>query len=426
MNILWMAIDTLRADHLGCYGYFRETSPTLDRLAQDGVLFRDFYASGVPTGPGFSSLISGRSVISHGFYMTPWNIPNAPGFDDEVTTIPEVVQDNSELTTAAFDNLISFRSHLEQFPRGFEFYINVTRRSLTMHHRVLAEEVNARLLPWLRQHSGEPFFLFVHYWDPHRPYNQPEPYRHCFRHAPGNWADLRVLRAPAGYDYVPGWGQVGQIWEGDEQGSIDLYDGEIRYLDEQIAVVLETLRDLDLLQQTLVVVTSDHGENLGQHGFQGHGSLHEEVVRVPLIMWRPGLLPQGKVVEGFAQHADLGPTLLRLLGINPEPGMDGTNMLPRIRGAAADPESIVIESLRGRTLRRGPWQYLARSDGPPELYHLQQDPMEVHNLVDQAPAQAQELQEELEAWLRSKLGERDDPLPIALETFLSLGGKITD
>ena len=127
MNVIWFVLDTLRSDHLGCYGYFRDTSPNIDRLAEEGVLFEDSYASAIATGPGFTSLFTGLAAIHHGFYLTPWNVPNAPLLDDRIVTLPELIQARGDYTTAAFDNLINFRAHMKHFVRGFEFYVNITR-----------------------------------------------------------------------------------------------------------------------------------------------------------------------------------------------------------------------------------------------------------------------------------------------------------
>ncbi|HID06391.1 MAG TPA: hypothetical protein EYP10_04505, partial [Armatimonadetes bacterium] len=274
LNCILIVVDTLRADHLRCYGYFRETSPHLDRLAEEGVLFKDAHATAIATGPGFTSIITGRSPIHHHFYLTPWNLPNLIDFDDAIPTLPEMIQDYiGNCTTAAFDNLINFASHMDQFVRGFEYYINVTRTSKPVHACVIGGEVNKRLIPWLQAHADERFFLFVHYWDPHTPYNQPEEFRNIFHHKPGYLDDLDVRTAPAGYAYVPGWGKVGELWEPDPATSnmtIDLYDGEIRYVDMLIGELMEALRELQIADRTIVIITSDHGEQLGQHGTYDH------------------------------------------------------------------------------------------------------------------------------------------------------------
>ena len=119
INCMLFVIDTLRDDHLSCYGYFRDTSPNIDRLAKEGVLFKDAHASAIPTGPGFTSIITGLSPIHHHFYLTPWNLPNLIGFDDAIPTLPEIIQDSiGGYTTAAFDNLINFSSHMDHFCKG--------------------------------------------------------------------------------------------------------------------------------------------------------------------------------------------------------------------------------------------------------------------------------------------------------------------
>jgi arylsulfatase A-like enzyme len=409
-------IDTLRADHLGCYGYFRDTSPNIDRLAEEGVLFKDSHATAIATGPGFTSIITGRSPIHHGFYLTPYNLPNLIDFDDAIPTLPEMIQDNvGGYTTAAFDNLINFASHMDQFVRGFEYYVNVTRTSKPIHHHVVGGEVNRRLIPWLNSHRDESFFLFVHYWDPHTPYNQPDQFRRIFSHRPGDLDDLQVKEAPAGYEYVPGWGRVGEIWEPDPERSdvtIDLYDGEIRYVDMLIGEVLDALKELGIAERTVVIITSDHGEQLGQHGMYGHGMLHEAVIYIPLIIWCPGLLPRGEVVEGYVQHADIAPTVLALLGAGEDlPPMDGSNLIPIIERRERAREEIFVEDQEYRAFIQGRWKYMrSYFRGIEELYDMESDPMEVINLAAEEPDRLRGMRGRLNGWVQENLEGRLDPM----------------
>ncbi len=198
-------------------------------------------------------------------------------------------------TTVAFDNLINFRSHMGQFVRGFEYYINVTKTAMWSHAGVVGGEVNKRLLPWIKSHSKEDFFAFIHYWDPYCPYNQPEEYRNIFKHKKGSLSDLKICRAPAGYEYVPGWGKVGELWEEDlqekkgdllstQERTIDLYDGEIRYTDYLIAQIVETLREEGIDGDSVIMIVADHGEQLGQHGMYGHAEIHEANTWIPFII----------------------------------------------------------------------------------------------------------------------------------------------
>ena len=419
-NLVLIDIDTLRADHLGCYGYFRNTSPNLDRLAKEGVLFKDSHATAIATGPGQTSIITGLAPIHHHFYMTPYSLPNLIDFDDDIPTLAELIQDVvGGYTTAAFDNLINFKSHMDQFVRGFEYYVNATRSAKPIHHHLVGGDLNARLLPWLKAHAEERFFLFVHYWDPHTPYNQPDDYREIFSHVPGHLDDLEVKRAPAGYDYVPGWGkadEICEIWGSAAEGrewTVDLYDGEIRYVDELVGQVIRTLESLGLLEDTVVIITSDHGEQLGQHGMWGHGMLHEAVIYVPLIIWGPSVVPAGKVVSGYAQQADIAPTILALLGADETklPRFDGMNLLPVIEGQEPLRDKMFAETSASRAMLDGRWKYIRTYYlDQEELYDLQSDPMEVNNLASQEEFVLEDMRGQLSAWIREGLGGQADPL----------------
>ena len=427
MNVVLIVLDTLRADHLGCYGYFRDTSPAIDRIAEEGVLFEDFRASGVATGPGFTSLMTGLFPIQNGFYLTPHSLPNMISFNDDIPTLAEMIWENSNHTTAAFDNLINFRSHMTQFVRGFEYCVNVTRTAMWKHAHVRGDAVNARLAPWLEQHRDEDFFAFVHYWDPHTPYNQPDDYRNLFRHQPGSLDDLTVRRAPAGYDYVPGWGKVGELWEQDVEDkggaalttaerTIDLYDGEIRYTDTLIEEVFSALKANGLYDNTLVIITADHGEQLGQHGMYGHAGLHEANIKLPLIMWAPHRLPAGKRIPGCAGHVDIVPTILDLLGASRLPSnLAGRSLMPVIGENATLPDTTFFESIGMRGMLHGCWKYVRYARdwpvaSPEELYDLSSDPMEVDNLAGRGLSRQNDLRRQLEEWVTAHLGAHPDPM----------------
>ena len=410
-------IDTLRADHLSCYGYFRNTSPNIDRLAKEGILFKDAYATAIPTGPGFTSIFTGLSPIHHHFYLTPWNLPNLIDFDDAIPTLPEIIQDSiGGYTTAAFDNLINFSSHMDQFVRGFEFYVNVTCTSRPVHHHITGEQVNRRLIPWLREHKEENFFVFVHYWDPHTPYNQPEEFRRIFHHEPGRLDDLEVSEAPGGYRYVPGWGKVDELWEPrPEEGkpTIDLYDGEIRYVDHMVGDVVEVLEKLGISDETIIIITSDHGEQLGQHGLYDHRGLHESVVFIPLIMWAPSFLPTGKAVEGYVQQADIAPTILSILGAEEKdfPRFDGMNLMPIIEGESEARREMFIEDHDQRAIVQDRWKYIRNYfERAEELYDMDQDPMEVLNLAAKENERVEMMRERLFSWVNENLGGQPDPM----------------
>ena len=427
MKIFLIVVDTLRADHLGCYGYFRNTSPTIDKLAAEGVIFEDSHASAVATGPGFTSIITGLFPVQHKFYLTPYNLPNIVDFDDSIPTLAEILWENGDYTNAAFDNLMNFRSPMDQMVRGFEYYVNVTRTATRKNQILVKGEVNKRLLPWIRSHSQEDLFVFIHYWDPHTPYNQPEEYRNIFRHKKGDLSDLEVCKAPAGYRYVPGWGKVGELWEEDferkkgdllhtEERTIDLYDGEIRYTDYLISQIVDTLKEERIDKDSLIIITADHGEQLGQHGIYGHFGLHEANIWIPLIIWGPAQnIPQGKRLKGYAQHTDIAPTVLDLIGAKKRPRMAGRSLLPAVHGKGRLGEEIFVEAEgRNGSLLRGiirkNWKYIRYVGGKEELYNMEKDPMEVIDLSEKKKEARRELRHSLEQWVYKNLHHRKDPI----------------
>jgi len=438
MNVVWFCLDTLRADHLGCYGYFRETSPMIDKLAAEGVLFPGSRANAVATGPGFTSMFTGQYAVNNEWYMTPYDVGNMINFSDTRPVLPERIQDAEGITTAAFDNLFQFASHMKQFVRGFEYYVNTTRTSRPVHHHVVGGDVNARLLPWIRAHAGERLFLFVHYWDPHTPYNQPEKFARPFVHERGTLDDLTVHDAPAGYRYVPGWGTVEQIpaAEGPQTFSpspespekhplsIDSYDGEILYTDSMIAEVIEELDASGILDNTAVVVNADHGEQLNQHlNCWGHPGLHDANIFTPLVLWRPGLLPAGARPQGYAHHVDIAPTILDLLDIPTPEGLDGQSLLPLVRGEAVPRDGYYAETMAMRAVMKDRWKYIWHLRADDELFDLAADPMEMVNMIDKEPTKAEALRADLSAWVAVNLDGRDDPMPGQLARAEQMRGK---
>jgi arylsulfatase A-like enzyme len=284
---------------------------------------------------------------------------------------------------------------------------------------VVGGEVNRRLLPWIRQHCGESFFLFVHYWDPHLPYNQPDEYARPFAHERGSLEDIEVREAPAGYRYIPGWATVDRL--ADAEGppdfepepdspmrhpqSIDSYDGEIRYTDFLIEEVLSVLEEEGILNDTAVVVNADHGEQLNQHyGIWGHPGLHDANVFTPLVLWSPGLFAAKTRPRGFVHHIDLAPTILDLLGIESDMPMDGRSLLPLIRGEAEPRERYFAESMVVRSIQQQGWKLIWHKCAQDELYNVEADPLEQINLIDEEPEMAQGLMAELETWVEDNLG----------------------
>ena len=419
-KIIVFVIDTLRADHLGCYGYFRDTSPNIDRLAKEGVLFKDSYSTAITTGAGFTSIITGQPPIKHRFYNTAFNIPNLNHLDDTIPTVAQIIQESERgYITAAFDNLINFASPMDHLARGMEYYINPTGHP-RQHCGLVGEKINEKLMGWLEEHKDKSFFAFVHYWDPHTPYNHPKKFHEIFSHKPGNLKDLKVKKAKAGYSYVPGWGKVDKMWEnfyteylttGEKYIGIDLYDEEIRYVDFLIGQIIEKLRQLKIDNETLVIITSDHGEQLGQHNYFLHYKVIEGDIHVPIILYSPSLKEKGKTIEGFVQHIDIAPTIFSYLDIEKPPYLEGISLFDIMNGNKETREKIFIEGHEYRAVIDKKWKYIrSYLKAEEELYNLEIDPMEEINLAERENKRLKKMRTTVDRWVRENLKREPDPL----------------
>ena len=418
MNVVLIVVDTLRADHLGCYGYGRDTSPNVDALAAEGLVFEQLIAPAIPTHPAFTTLNTGQFSITHGVV--------AHGGDHDVPRtapwLPRIFQQQG-YTTCAVDNLADWRYG---FGRGYEFYIDPTKRralSINCDNR----EINRRVIPWIEQHKEEQFFLFVHYWDPHTPYLPPRAYRTLFYK--GDPCDKRhhslegMEAHPLGRTWRETWfKKLGKDIR-DAAYIEALYDGEIRYCDEGVGELLGTLERLGLNETTLVVFTSDHGEVMCRNGiFFDHHGLYEENLHVPLVLRGPDVTA-GRVPH-MAAEVDVAPTLLDLCGIPVPEVMEGVSLAPWVRRERNDDvrDAVVCEECTWQmkwAIRTARHKFiLAREPdfyGTPmrELYDLAEDPQETKNLAETAPELAADLEARLENLIAEKMrrnGLTEDPL----------------
>ncbi len=365
MNVVLIAIDTLRADHLSCYGYWRRTSPNLDKLARDSMLFRNCFTVTSHTMPSYTSMLTGLSPVTHGIVGTLWCLPNEPThvLDDTTPTLAESLQARGYLTCAV-DNLLDMACHPGWFARGFEHYINFVKltggreegelggKSLLQREivcAVLAEDLNARAIPWIKAHRKERSFLFLHYWDTHQPYNAPEPFT-------SRWMGRPVprrarTRTAAGEDYIRGWGRVSDIGEA-ERRKIDLYDAEVSYVDHEIGRVIRELKRLGLYDDSLIIVTSDHGETMAEHHeYFHHREVYDPIIHVPLIVKLPaslsGTFPVSRESDALVQNLDLYPTILDMVDGTSPPIPLSVHPFDKLRasgeGATANQEGLVEE-----------------------------------------------------------------------------------
>ncbi len=361
-NVLIITTDTTRADHIGCYGNRGIQTPVIDGLAREGVLCAQAITTSPSTMPAHSSLLTGLYPQHHGVRAN-----GTFRLDEKITTLAERLKAKRYRTGAAISAFVlDSRFGLNQ---GFDAYnddlTKGLQHSIHMFRERPAELTNEPVLKWLKENSGGPFFLWVHYFDPHAVYLPPEPFR--------------------------------------SQYQSNLYDGEIAYADGQIGVLLDQLKKLGVRDKTLVVYTSDHGEGLGEHGEQTHSLLiYDATLRVPLILSAPAL-PQGKVISRQTCLVDVVPTVLSLLGEELPEGLDGVNLCAPPGNA---PRPILIETLATMTshgwapligVRRDDYKYIFAPT--PELYDLKVDPRELTNLHERHPDVVKQFGAALAGWL---------------------------
>jgi len=326
-NILVIVIDALRADHLSSYGYSRATSPNIDRLAAEGVLFERAFSTASYTLPSHASILTGLYPRQHGVeWLTSKAISN-PAFP----TLGEVLQRRGYRTAAFSGNTFWFaREH--GFGRGFhhfeDYFHNVTDMFMrTSYGRMLtrfvmprlgyddiaarkhATDTNPAVLSWLGKDDANPFFVFINYMDVHDPYLPPQPYRSKFSKnpEPGGLINWQL--------HMPSNLTADQL-----QSETDAYDGAIAYVDDQIDVLLKGLQQRQSSRPLLVVITSDHGEEFKEHGNLAHGhTLYRETIHVPLIFWQPGRVPQGLRVSLPVSNSEIASTITEFLGGSERP-----------------------------------------------------------------------------------------------------------
>jgi len=336
-NVLLVSIDSLRADHLGVYGYSRDTSPALDRFASQGVRFENALAPAPWTLPSHVSLFTGLPPIAHGVLFDP------KALADDALCLAEVLRANG-YATAGFVGGPFLRS-IYGLAQGFDTYDDrtVVRPLLESHRGQSSPELVALTIDWIEKHTEavepRPFFVFLHLWDVHYDYSPPPPYDEMF--------DPDYTGSITSQDFETGDQVHADMDPRDLEHIVALYDGEIRYTDAHLANLLDHLDRKGLADDTIVVITSDHGEEFFEHGEKGHRkNLHGETLRVPLMMRYPGRMPAGAVSPSIARLEDVPTTILALAGIE-RPALFGAPSAP---ADLSDPSNLA--DLTARDLSR--------------------------------------------------------------------------
>lgn len=408
LNVLLITIDALRADHLGVYGYPRPTSPNIDRLAGQGVLFRRAASQWPLTSPSFAALMSSTYGHTNGLIRnTAQRMPDRP------LMLAELLKAGGYSTWAAVGNVNLARFF--NFDQGFDTYRELWRAD----DEQKTERTTDVGLGLLKRASAEkPFFLWLHFFDPHARYDPPQPFDRMFvgdRYFDGSW------RVPL---YKGEETDLGGISSKVSLGTEDRvayyvaqYDAEIRYVDEQVGLLLKALADRGLADDTLVVLTADHGESLGDHNyFFEHGRFpYDDCVHVPLIVRAPGFARPGVAVRSPVQSIDIVPTILDLAGLPSDPEAEGKSLRPLLRGEHPKGDSwdyaftesgFAFDYQRSITSERYKLVYVPDAGNRRimqgrelELYDLEADPRETRNLVDERPEVAAVLERQLWRWM---------------------------
>jgi arylsulfatase A-like enzyme len=403
VNLLIMTIDTLRADHLSCYGYPKATSPRMDRFASDGVLFEHVVCQSSQTLPSHASIFTGVNPRSH------LAISHESPVGQDITTLAEILKDRG-YETGAFISSHALDSEYG-LDQGFDTYWEV-HKAHTIREREICKQretdaTTAAALAWLKEYADKGFFLWIHWFHPHRPYDPPDRYISAFAGGYSGTADS----SPEFIMQV--WRRQIEIEQADIDHLVGRYDGEVAFTDVQVGVIIDALETLGLLDNTIVVITADHGEILYDHEhYFGHDiALYDECLRIPLIIHAPGLEIGESRIEQLVQSIDIMPTVLDLLDVVHPEGLEGKCLLPLIGGggqATAEycfsetfpfpekcPPRHAVRTADAKLI----WKEVRSDSMVKELYDLAADPGETNNLYGEHPDFAAYLDSVLTAWI---------------------------
>jgi len=431
-NVIFITIDSLRADHLSCLGYHRKTTPNLDNLAKEGVLFKNAISCGPDTPTSIVPLLTSTYILTYVIINAGLNKSKTRAEEFErigaITseiyrnriTIAEILKDSGYVTAAFHSN--PFLSRHFYFGKGFDYFYDsfsssgrfrkyaikskieeILKKNIQlynfakniynrMHSNNIpyerAEIINKKAISWLKKHKKQ-FFVWIHYMDVHFPYKPPKRFQLYFRSKPMN--NLEMTRLNYKMIHKPE-----EISENDMRDIIDLYDGEIRYVDYAIKLLLDELSEMNILNDTFIIITADHGEEFGEHGdfAHHHAKLYDEIIRVPLIISNSEY--RNVEIDEPVSLLDVAPTILDLLGIPKNESFQGRSLVPIIRGERKS-SGVISEGLqkgkRSISYRTKEWKYIFNEVGAQrELYNIECDPKEKKNLYEKEREKAREFE----------------------------------
>ncbi|MDQ2774046.1 MAG: sulfatase-like hydrolase/transferase [Acidobacteriota bacterium] len=424
-NVLIYTIDTLRADHSSVYGYARNTTPFLKKLGASGIVFEDCQAQATWTKPSIASLMTSLYSFTHGIIANSDTIPAGSA------TLAGQVRNSGYVTASIVST--PFVGRDTGLDRGFDYMLEypvVQRRKNPRTDRATdSAALNKVVFPWLDRHHDESFFLYAHATDPHAPYDPPPPFDSAFAKPSENSAfehDYSGFRT----NQEHGGGAVINREMCKKAGldpdrfihqAEDRYDGEILHNDHSFELLIEKLRQLGVLDNTIVIVLSDHGEEFWDHGWTAHGqSVYQELSHTLLLMWNPTLFPKPRRVSEPVQLIDVMPTVLDLLSLKTPSVAEGQSLVPLARGRAFKRRGLVVCSRLALPGAQGPvpenstdsfglidshWKFIYRKNAAKagikkvQLYDRTTDRAEKHDVADQHPDEVEKDIATLVEWI---------------------------
>lgn len=389
-NVLIICIDSLRADHLGCYKYKRDATPCIDKVAKDGVLFTSAISQAPWTKPSVASLFTSMYMSVHNVwygYKDTKDYAISCRLSGDIVTLAEILKIHG-YETAAFGQKLHLHKEFG-FKQGFDLLNMSLGKSASITNNVIS---------WLHRRQPNKFFVYIHYDDAHFPYNPPDKFKmyDVYKsNANVTGENFKSIRS----------GEI-KLSKEDINHIIASYDGEIRCVDEKIGLLLKQLEGMGYGNNTLVIILADHGDEFLEHGGVAHGhTLYEELLRVPLIMKGP-TIPKNVQINGLAQSIDIAPTVLDVLDLQPDKEMEGKSLIPLIFKAGEVHDYVYSERKTYNTgeflraIRSKRWKLIRDFDTKQNLlFDLENDPGEVTNVSDQYPKITADLELRLSEWL---------------------------
>lgn len=406
-NVILLMLDQLRADQVHSYGNPRQTTPNIDRLAAQGVRFSHYYTVASWTTPSFASLHTSLYPSKHGATLF-WH-PGMPLLNKDIPTLAEDFQDHGYYTAAFVNNGLAGQdltgSGFDEYYPGYAAAVNITQRvgGAAGNQRRAVRTAN-EIVAWLTQHHSQRFFLYVHFLAPHSPYNPPAQ-DDIFKSGPYSYM------TQTGYNIFTG--ALLRLAMLGDQNAINrlyqLYDGKIYFVDQQVGKILDKVRTLGLQGNTLIFLSSDHGELLYSHPKDfltfDHRSMYNTDIHIPFIAAGPGI-PKGKVIGGLASNIDTAPTILSLAGLPPLSDAEGRSLVPMIDGRTQSENQYVYSeedvAIPERSIRDMRYKLILNLwTGKEQLFDEEKDPRELTNIAGQHPQVVKTLNARLQEWMKA-------------------------